>query len=73
MGLFLNKTVFIVSILLFLAGSFSASHGAKPEKQPNVILILTDDQGIGDLASLGNPWINTPNLDKFSEMAVRND
>ncbi|GGZ24855.1 N-acetylgalactosamine-6-sulfatase [Echinicola pacifica] len=38
---------------------------------PNVILILTDDQGIGDLACHGNPWINTPNIDAFYEEAVR--
>ncbi len=32
-------------------------------KQPNVILILTDDQGYGDIRANGNPWIQTPNLD----------
>ncbi|WP_253764302.1 arylsulfatase [Flammeovirga sp. SJP92] len=41
------------------------------EKQPNVILILTDDQGIGDLGCHGNPWLKTPNIDKFYEGAVR--
>lgn len=41
------------------------------EKSPNVILILTDDQGIGDLGCHGNPWIKTPNIDTFYEDAVR--
>lgn len=39
--------------------------------QPNVILILTDDQGIGDIGCHGNPWIKTPNLDKFHKQSVR--
>lgn len=40
-------------------------------EKPNVILILTDDQGIGDLGCHGNPWIKTPNIDRFYEDAVR--
>ncbi len=32
-------------------------------KKPNVILIITDDQGYGDLGFTGNPWIRTPHMD----------
>lgn len=39
--------------------------------RPNVILVLTDDQGIGELGVHGNPWIQTPHLDKFHKNAVR--
>ncbi len=43
---------------------------AQESKQPNVILILTDDQGYGDIAAHGNPYISTPNLDRlYSESA----
>lgn len=40
-------------------------------RTPNVILILTDDQGIGELGSHGNPWIQTPNIDTFYKQSVR--
>jgi len=38
---------------------------------PNVILIMTDDQGYGDIAALGNPFIKTPNLDKLHDESIR--
>ncbi len=39
--------------------------------RPNVILILTDDQGYGDLACHGNPFLNTPHLDQLHAESVR--
>lgn len=41
-----------------------------PEK-PNVILIITDDQGYGDLHINGNPHIKTPVIDKLAEESIR--
>jgi arylsulfatase A-like enzyme len=38
---------------------------------PNVILILTDDQGYGDIAAHGNPILKTPHLDKLHAESVR--
>lgn len=39
--------------------------------KPNVILVITDDQGYGDLGCTGNFWIETPNIDEFYQKAVR--
>jgi len=39
--------------------------------QPNVILIMTDDQGYGDLACHGHPFLETPNLDKLYAQSTR--
>ncbi len=39
--------------------------------RPNVILILTDDQGYGDLSVHGNPVLKTPNLDRLHDQSVR--
>lgn len=39
--------------------------------QPNVVFVITDDQGYGDLGCHGNPVIRTPNLDAFHSESVR--
>lgn len=40
-------------------------------KQPNIILIMTDDQGYFDLSGHGNPHVSTPNLDKLRDESLR--
>jgi len=40
-------------------------------KKPNVIFILADDLGYGDLGCTGNPIVQTPNIDKLYEESVR--
>ena len=39
--------------------------------KPNVVIVITDDQGYGDLSVHGNTYINTPNLDKLASQSVR--
>ena len=41
------------------------------EKQPNVVLVITDDQGYGDLSCHGNPVLKTPHLDELYEDSIR--
>lgn len=41
--------------------------------KPNVLLIITDDQGYGDLSIHGNPHLQTPNIDKLAEQSIRFD
>jgi arylsulfatase A-like enzyme len=38
---------------------------------PNIILVMTDDQGYGDLGWTGNPILKTPHLDAFARQSVR--
>ena len=40
-------------------------------KRPNVVLVMTDDQGYGDLACLGNPIVKTPHIDAMYSRSVR--
>lgn len=44
---------------------------AKPAARPNIIFLLTDDQGYGDLSCHGNPILQTPNLDRLHAEGVR--
>lgn len=41
------------------------------KKKPNIVFVLTDDQGYGDLGCGGNPIVNTPNIDAFASESVR--
>ncbi len=45
--------------------------GSLAGKRPNIVLVITDDQGYGELACHGNPYIKTPNLDAMHSESVR--
>jgi arylsulfatase A-like enzyme len=64
--------LYLIAILAALACAAPAQAGApKKAKRPNVILIMTDDQGHGDLAFHGNPKIKTPHLDRLARQSTR--
>ncbi|HUX96828.1 MAG TPA: arylsulfatase [Bacteroidales bacterium] len=44
---------------------------AQTADHPNVILIITDDQGFGDLSFYGNPHVRTPVIDHFARESIR--
>src|SRR5687767_14118102 len=60
---------FALSFAAFLLGA-SLLSAAAPQK-PNIIFILTDDQGYGDVSAHGNPVLRTPNLDRLRSEAAR--
>lgn len=43
---------------------------AVPQRRPNVILVVIDDMGVGDLSCHGNPHVQTPCIDAFAEKSV---
>lgn len=57
----------VLGALCVLCGASLAAAASKP----NVILIMTDDVGYGDLACHGHPFIKTPNLDRLHAQSVR--
>lgn len=64
------RTGFLVTLCTTLLAS--AAHAASLEgKRPNILFILTDDQGYGDLSVHGNPVLKTPHLDKLHSESLR--
>ena len=48
-----------------------AQEGKGKVAQPNIILVMTDDQGYGDLGCHGHPFLKTPNLDRLYAQSTR--
>jgi len=68
MSSFKTRSAGIKSVLLgLLLSLFTFSHA---REKPNIIIVITDDQGYGDLGCNGNPHILTPNLDAFKNDAI---
>lgn len=65
------RSLSILASLFFL--SLGAAVSAEPiaGKKPNIVFILTDDQGYGDISAHGNPILKTPNLDRLHAEGVR--
>ncbi|MFO1006610.1 MAG: arylsulfatase [Planctomycetaceae bacterium] len=59
------------SLVLLALGLVCGAVRAAEAPRPNIILIITDDQGYGDLACHGNPSVQTPNLDALAAESVR--
>jgi len=57
--------------LMCVVNSVSASTVHNTKQKPNIIFIITDDQGMGDMGCMGNSYIKTPQIDKFYTEAVR--
>jgi arylsulfatase len=61
-----------LSALAVCLATLAASRGdADPTRRPNVLIVMTDDQGLGDFSFTGNPVLKTPNFDAFARDAVR--
>ncbi len=67
-------TIAILAGALFAFGSPAKILAVETsERQPNVLLIITDDQGYGDFSVHGNPHLQTPNIDQLAGESVRFD
>ncbi|MGH7956994.1 MAG: sulfatase family protein, partial [Opitutaceae bacterium] len=65
-------TVCLGLIASFLVSSErSEANAAEPRRPPNIVLILADDEGYGELGCQGNPEIPTPHIDSIAKNGIR--
>src|SRR5438477_64691 len=64
------RTILSLAVVVMFA---TAATAADPlaGKKPNIVFVLTDDQGYGDISAHGNPILKTPNLDRLHAEGVR--
>ena len=67
----MRKRISLLFLVLIAIFSSFDRLSAQSKQKPNVIIVITDDQGKGDLACEGNKFVKTPNIDKFYSDAVR--
>ena len=74
------KNLIISSVLFYIGIQYAGAEEKLPEiptinivERPNVIIILSDDQGYGDFSCHGNPVLKTPALDKLHDESIRFD
>jgi arylsulfatase A-like enzyme len=60
-----------LGMLVYLAPCCSGCSAGQTGRRPNIIFILTDDQGYGDMSCHGNPVLKTPNIDRLHNEGVR--
>lgn len=61
----------LVALALLVGAALATGCSEPPDGRPNVVLVITDDQGYGDIGAHGNEKIRTPNLDALHAESVR--
>ncbi|QGY44289.1 sulfatase-like hydrolase/transferase [Maribellus comscasis] len=59
------KCLIFISLILFFFSGWVQS------QRPNVVIVLTDDQGYGEFSCNGNPLVHTPNIDRLAKEGFR--
>jgi len=67
----IKKNTLLLLFLFTICGCKSPTPQTSEPKNPNVILIFTDDQGYQDIGCFGSPDIETPHLDKMAKEGIK--
>ena len=65
-----RKVAVPAPVFTALAATLNGTYGAEP-RRPNILVIVADDLGYGELGCQGNPQIPTPNIDSLARNGVR--
>jgi len=65
------KSMMLFRSIPYLAVLALVAPAALPAEKPNIVLVITDDQGYGDLGVHGNPVLKTPHLDALHAESIR--
>ena len=60
-----------IALALLVVAALATGCSEAPDGRPNIVLVITDDQGYGDIGAHGNEKIRTPNLDALHGESVR--
>ncbi len=60
-----------MKFITLIAGILMLAHSVQAADQPNVIVLITDDQGYPELSAHGNPVLKTPHLDRLHADSIR--
>jgi len=64
------KKIIIITLIIGLYQGSGMANSLK-NSRPNIIFVMTDDQGMGDLSCMGNKILKTPHLDAFYKKSTR--
>ncbi|QNN24067.1 sulfatase-like hydrolase/transferase [Planctomycetales bacterium ZRK34] len=66
-------TIFLLGVVL-VPFTWRSAQSAEPARRlPNIVLVMADDQGWGDMGYYGHPRLKTPNFDRMAAEAIRFD
>ncbi|BBU86866.1 hypothetical protein EIMP300_82660 [Escherichia coli] len=60
----------LIGLAVCTGNAFSPALAAEA-KQPNLVIIMADDLGYGDLATYGHQIVKTPNIDRLAQEGVK--
>ncbi|MFC2112946.1 arylsulfatase [Bacteroidota bacterium] len=65
-----RQWLYTLTILLALSVNAITGQKIQAQSRPNVLIMITDDQGYGDVSFHGNPYLKTPHIESLAESGV---